>query len=349
MKRSRIGESTDRSNPSKRPGDGADAPQRKSHHQHVSERDWARQISPEHLARQESERKGREWTLSVAIPSSALKSAQSKELRTHLIGRIARMLAVHTVDEVVIYVDNPYELQLEVDKRHSVFFSRILQYMETPPYLRKDLFPMSPDLKFCGLLPPLETPCHMRRDDASMYREGVCLNSLCRRTGKSEVNVGLGQPVVIDRALKPGTRVTVRLGASTGGRAVGVACSPSEPRVKYGLYWGFQTRVATSLSRVFTEGPHAGGYDAMVGSSQAGGDAPKGLRLPEAKHMLVVFGGEGGIESAVENDEELGTLKKDARGLFDMYVSFGGAAGTRELRLEEELMVGLTTLGMLRG
>jgi len=185
-------------------GGSGTAPKYKSEWEQASERNWAKQLTPAFL--QAKTDAGCSATLTVAIPSSILKQVQSKELRTHMIGRIARILAVHNVDEIVIYVDNPYELQLEQDKRHSVFFSRVLQYMETPPYLRKDLFPMSPDLKFCGMLPPLEAPHHMRKDDNALYREGVTMSRMCPRTGMSLCNVGLKEPIAIDHALKPSTR-----------------------------------------------------------------------------------------------------------------------------------------------
>jgi methyltransferase len=40
-------------------------------------------------------------------------------------------------------------------------------------YLRKALFPMHPDLRLAGLLPPLDLPHHLRREDNAVYREGV--------------------------------------------------------------------------------------------------------------------------------------------------------------------------------
>jgi methyltransferase len=42
--------------------------------------------------------------------------------------------------------------------------------------LRKQLVPMHPDLKFAGLLSPLDAPHHVRADEWSAYREGVVVN-----------------------------------------------------------------------------------------------------------------------------------------------------------------------------
>eukprot|EP01034_Spumella_vulgaris_P033437 gene33437-41260_t len=51
------------------------------------------------------------------------------------------------------------------------------------------MFPVHYHLKYAGLLPPLDMPHHMRRDDVSLYREGM----------------------VIDSQIGEGTRVTVKL------------------------------------------------------------------------------------------------------------------------------------------
>ena len=48
-----------------------------------------------------------------------------------------------------------------------------------------------------------------------------------------------------------------------------VVC-PSAPRSEAGLYWGYSVRVASSLGAVFTESPHKGGYDMMIGTSERG-------------------------------------------------------------------------------
>ena len=43
--------------------------------------------------------------MSVALPGSIVANAQSRELRTYLMGQIARSLAIFNIDEVVVYDD----------------------------------------------------------------------------------------------------------------------------------------------------------------------------------------------------------------------------------------------------
>ncbi len=90
----------------------------------------------------------------------------------------------------------------------NTFLARVLQYLETPQYLRRQLFPMHPDLKlvgellvsgslfhhclFSGLLNPLDCPHHMRQDDDVPFREGVVLDRPIKQGGKGGSYVDCG-------------------------------------------------------------------------------------------------------------------------------------------------------------
>ena len=47
----------------------------------------------------------RSSTVSIAIPGSVVSNAQTKELRTHLVGQIARAAAIYHIDEIIVYDD----------------------------------------------------------------------------------------------------------------------------------------------------------------------------------------------------------------------------------------------------
>jgi len=219
---------------------------------------WLERREPEYLLRNGRKKK---FTVSVAIPGSLIKNCHTLELKTILIGQIARSLSLFEVDEVIIFVDTGSEQASDLEKGPSAFCYHLLQYIEAPPYLRKKLFPMHPDLKFAGLLPSLDSPHHLRRDDISLYREGI-VTSRPAQEGKSYVDVGLQSEVLINHQLRPGIRVTVKLNYEPpdehGNRpqpTEGIAVSPREPTEKYGLYWGFQIRFARSFGEVFTGCP----------------------------------------------------------------------------------------------
>lgn len=287
-------------------------------------------------------------TVALAVPGSILENAQSRELRASLAGQVARAAAVFCVDEVVVFNDQGVTALRPGAAGQPLLppdccqqLTRILQYMECPQYLRKHLFPVHEDLRCAGLLNPLDCPHHLRRSEESPFREGV-VTSLPPAKGKySLVNIGLQREVRADRQLTPGVRVTLRM--DFDGRH-GQVVPPRTPRAETGTYWGYSVRVAHSLGEVFTQAPHAGGYDLLVGTSDKGRPleelAPSAL--PPFQHLLVVFGGVQGLEAALENDEKL-TLD-DPADLFDLYINSCPGQGSRTIRTEEAIFITLAAL-----
>ncbi|EKG11560.1 hypothetical protein MPH_11053 [Macrophomina phaseolina MS6] len=140
---------------------------------------------------------GRSHTLSIALPGSIIANAQSHDLKTAMAGAIARAAAVFTVDEIVIFDDGQSQV-LNKGRRDSAnghmygvsdyasytgysdpdyFLYHLLSYLETPPNLRKALFPLHPNLRTAGTLPSLDMPHHLRADEWCQYREGVVLGA----------------------------------------------------------------------------------------------------------------------------------------------------------------------------
>lgn len=73
----------------------------------------------------------------------------------------------------------------------AAFLARVLQYMETPQYLRKALVAMHQDLRMAGSLPPLDAPHHLRASEWGPFREGVIKSS--DPTWGSVIDIGLEQ------------------------------------------------------------------------------------------------------------------------------------------------------------
>ena len=281
-------------------------------------------------------------TVAVALPGSILDNAQTPELRTYLAGQVARAMAIFNVDEVIVFDDGTVPVASSSRRQASTcnLMARILQYLETPQYLRKSFFPKHPDLQYAGLLNPLDAPHHVRANDCVSFREGIVINHPTKPHKGSYVDCGLQKEVQIDRKLEPGTRVTVRMGEEKKRAYVGKAVSPHTPKTEGGLYWGYSVRVADSLGRVFSECPHVDGYDVTIGTSERGSDVNLLTSLDDSTcHVLIVFGGVKGIEAALENDESLRV--SDARHLFDYWVNTCPNQGSRTIRTEEALLVSL--------
>ena len=355
-------------------------------------------------------RAGRQWTVTVALPGSIVDNAQTHELRSQLVGQVARACAIFNVDEIVVFKTGgdaappPNAAYADRDQRRmqkrtpgAIFMARLLQYLECPQYLRKHIFPVHPDLRAVGLVAPLDAPHHLRIEEVCEYREAVVVPpgsagsrdaaantaaAVARSKGdgdgdgdgdggneeasggattSSSAYTGLRKEMKINLELPVGTRVTLKMPAANSSNArSATVVPPKEPREVLGRYWGFEVRVADGLAAVWSECPHADGYDLSIGTSEhgstslygggrastsAGGDGSGGLALAPFRHALIVFGGVEGLEPAVAAEDELAEeCEEDVASLFDHYLNLCPQQGSRTIRTEEALLVGLAAL-----
>lgn len=293
-------------------------------------------------------------TLSIALPGSILENAQTAELQTYLAAQIARYACLYQVDEIVVfddYGDEDKTKNSDVDDgfglktiRHCCGqLARILQYLECPQYLRKHLFPIHKDLKYSGLMNPLNAPHHLSTKDEFMFREGVVTNKPIKQGKGSIVNIGLRQDVNVDKVLIEGARCTVKLHMETlnSKKLKGVVVNPEAPRKETGIYWGYKVRLANSFTQIFSQCPYSNGYDLSIGTSDKGSSIDL-FECPSYKHVLIVFGGVHGLEFALENDH---TLKEtDPELIFDSYLNTLPGQGSKTIRTEEAVLITLAGL-----
>lgn len=283
--------------------------------------------------------------------------------KTALAGQIARACAVFCVDEVVVFDDGqagtrpPEKDGYTAFSDPNFFLFHLLSYLETPPHLRKRLFAMHPDLRTAGSLPSLDMPHHLRSEEWCAYREGIVSKAATDQRGSRGVHVdcGLNKPVFLPLDLESNTRITVKLPSLAGdfeASTEGEAVSPIAPREEAGYYWGYSVRQASSLSGVFTECPFDGGYDVSIGTSERGGPCSALLdphsnefEGPTWMHLLVVFGGVAGLEPALAADQALlSSGVGEVKEVFDHWVDLVPGQGSRTIRTEEAIWIGLTAL-----
>lgn len=296
---------------------------------------------------------GRKWTVSIAVPASLLNNAISAEMRTYIAGQIGRAAGVFCVDEIVIYndgecgstVEKPYQGPEVSPKKNMLLMARILQYLECPQYLRKYFFPVHDDLKFVGLLNPLDAPHHLRKEEVSVYREGVVLKKegVAKRK-KSFVNVGLASNALLFQVAEPLQRVTVKFRCVEKQNCIltGDPVPSHTPRTEAGKYWGYDLRLAPSFNAVFGQSPYDDGYDLTIGVGD-NGQSCDAVQMPSFQHAIIVFGGIQSVEQVLLKDDKL--LVKDPRDLFDLFVNPFPVLNSTHLRTEESL---LTTLSVLK-
>lgn len=293
---------------------------------------------------------GRSWTVSLAVAASCVENAQNLELATLLAGQIARAAAIFNVDEVVVLDDStaPGKGGGAVSAA-AALLARVLQFMETPQYLKKALIPMHADLKYAGVLPPLDAPHHLRASEWGPYREGVVRRS--DPGAGSFIDVGLDTDAHIPQAARVGARVTLRMGdapakATVNGQQVLEAqlVLPTAPREEGGLYWGYVTRIAPTLEDMLRCPFSGGGYDLTLGTSERGERTPaRDLRLPRFRRLLLVLGGPDGLEAALQADP-WATRHAAPAELFGRYLNTCFDQGSRTIRTEEALLISLAFL-----
>ena len=270
--------------------------------------------------------------LAIAIPASVISDTPHLREKTSKIGLIGRAAAIFRVDEIIVYPDNPKANQ----SRDLDFIALLLNYLETPQYLRKKLFKLEPSLQFAGILPPLRTPHHpvsgKTRDlKVGEYREGLVLSQV--KEGLL-VDIGVDQPALLrEKQFVDGDRLTVQV-VKVGERVeVQTVDRESVP-----FYWGFRVRVE---KRSFGQFARDGGFDLVIATARIGDKfmdvaGQIGRKLSNAQHVLVAFGApsRGLHEIAKEEGAKL-------EAIVDFVVNMIPEQGTATVRTEEALLATL--------
>jgi hypothetical protein len=203
--------------------------------------------------------------LSIAIPASLASDTPHLREKTAKLGAIARAASMFGVNQIILYPDQGHDQTADLE-----FCAEILRYLETPQYLRKRMFKLSPVFRFTGILPPLQTPHHnvsrtVARVRVGDLREGLVIS----RTGHDLLaDIGLEKPISVPGNYGTGERVTIRI-VTVGRDLRGEIVERPEPRI-FGVdtrptYWGYRVHRAKSLGAILKEQ-----WDLKIGTSRYG-------------------------------------------------------------------------------
>ncbi|MEM0504948.1 MAG: putative RNA uridine N3 methyltransferase [Sulfolobales archaeon] len=145
--------------------------------------------------------------LTVVVPASILAVEQSLYEKTIILGFLARALAIFRVDRVVIFVDS------ECKDEDVEVMRDVMNYMLTPPYIRKRLICRKETLRYAGILPPLNIPTHPTSNEGLEVvpvREGVVVKVRGRYV---KVDIGLKEDVSAEVPRDIADKVKPRVGA----------------------------------------------------------------------------------------------------------------------------------------
>lgn len=138
----------------------------------------------------------------VLIPDTYAEDAAHLREKTLRIGFLFRAMAIFRVSEMIVYDEDP-----ERPNGNSELIKLLCDYMSTPPYLRRRLFRLRPELKYVGLLPPLNTFAHPESmnppTDVWEFREAL----VERRGGVTLLHAGLRKPITLETPRRHGSKV----------------------------------------------------------------------------------------------------------------------------------------------
>jgi predicted SPOUT superfamily RNA methylase MTH1 len=274
--------------------------------------------------------------LSIAIPASIISDTPHLREKTSKIGLIARAAAIFRVQDIIVYPDNVRVNQT----RDLKLIKKILNYIETPQYLRKNLYKIEPDLQYAGILPPLSTPHHpisgKNRDlKIGEYREGIILNQT--KEGLI-VDIGVQSNALLrERHFSVGERLTVQVIKSSDNRIEIQTVNRNE----IPTYWGFQVKVENKTFGHMLQNEQ---FDLVISTARMAVNfvdiADKITKCwNKAERVLIAFGApsRGLHEIAKEEGIRLETIS-------DFIVNTVSKQGTSTVRTEEALLISLSLL-----
>jgi methyltransferase len=263
--------------------------------------------------------------LLVAIPDSALADEQTKRDKSVKIAQFARACSIFRVRRIYIY----HDVLTQFEREDPGLLKTILQYLDTPQYLRKILYPRMHELEYAGILHPLKTPHHKPPEDIRKVRSGdVRTGVLAKVKGQLFVEVGLGSLVPFAGQGFEGKKVNVKFVSPYPNLR---AMEAAERDI--GGYWGYEVKEVPSISKLV-----AGIENTLVVVASKKGSYFKNVetkfieRVQQVQNLLIVFGSpRHGVHDIVA--KEGANLKP-----FDFVVNMFPNQATETVRLEEAVL-----------
>ncbi|MEM1645332.1 MAG: RNA methyltransferase [Ignisphaera sp.] len=270
--------------------------------------------------------------ISIAIPTSVTVDSKSLREQTFKIGYIGRAAAIFRVEEVMVYHDGEGDAGL---------IQGILQYMEVPPYLKKLLIPITPQLRYVGIIPPLKTPHHVQPEIFDIrYREGIIID---RRENRCIAEIGLNKKGVLYGKCPPkGSRITAKIIRENSNYYRIDVVDKSDIDV----YWGYVIRLFNSLNDMLKE---AVSKDYLIIVASKKGEPVHKIedvfneKFIQKERILIIFGGPYLDVDEIGYKEGL-----NINNYVDFIINFVPRQGTVNIRTEEAIIATLSIVNYIK-
>lgn len=250
---------------------------------------------------------------------------------------IGRATSIFRIDEIIIYFDS-----IDINQRkEGRLINLILNYLETPQYLRKHLFKLNPDLKYAGILPPLRTPHHLVTRNVEEVRSGDIRDGVIIRSNSksSFADIGLSKLAIVRVSLNKGSRFSLKI-QKVDNKIF------AEPIRKEAieLYWGYRVIFPKLTLRKVIESVD---YDLVIATSKYGKNVDKVLdeirnKWSESQKALIIFG-----SSAQGIDEILAQENVNTEDISNFKINTIQDQGVETIRTEEAIFASLSILNLI--
>ena len=262
--------------------------------------------------------------LAISIPDTILEEKESPREKTAKLGTIARACAIYGVDVIEVFRDPR-------GRGEGTLVRRVLEYLETPQYLRRRLYPLDESLKYAGILPPLRIPSHKARVPLDRVAVGDVRDGVTN--GDGTVDLGLDASARLEGKFSAGKRVTVKVVSVRPLAAKAIA------REGAGVYWGYSVEEKTCAGVLGDER-----FGVRVATSRLGRPlgsvfGPLGRAINGASGVKLIFGSPSrGLH------EIFGQKLKDE---VDFVVNLYPEQHVETVRTEEAIAAGLGLVGLV--
>lgn len=174
--------------------------------------------------------------ISIAIPDSCLEDESTNLDKSRKISIISRACSIFRVNTIYIYDQN-------ASKNDKILLAIVLKYLETPPFLRKDLFPKINELKYAGVLHPLKIPSHVTPANPQKITDGTIRDGVViHLKGKKFVDIGVNRLIPYFGKTEQGKRITVKFKKGFPDLVIKEITKEESDE-----YWGYSVKERASL------------------------------------------------------------------------------------------------------
>jgi methyltransferase len=276
-------------------------------------------------------------SLSVAIPDTSLIDSKSLLEKTLRVAQFARAFSIFRVEKVYMY----HDISSYVQQDDFKLITLLLEYLDTPQYLRRLLYPKMRLLQYAGMLPPIQSPHHKKFLRTSEIQNGEARTGILLRDRNSwVVNVGLDRTIPFVGSNEITRKANFRLSVQKGR----LVAEEIHGRVSDAEYWGYQLIRIATLSEIIRRPPDV----KFLITSRMGKPVSHSYQsltkiFGHASDVVLVFGSPRKDVWEIVNKSDEGLVKSS------LAINMFPHQGTNSVRLEEALLGSLAIVNSFRG